>query len=399
MRRPLQTENEGESMDRVFIELCENYRIDRVTSALEKIFEGMGGIGSIVKPGMRVAIKPNLLMPKKPDDAATTHPAVVQAIAGLVQKAGGLVSIVESPGGPYNVSSLKRIYTATGMEEAADETGAQLNFDLRVERIDNPDALIIKSLKILKPLRDADLIINVAKLKTHRLMVYTGAVKNMFGAIPGLEKADYHLRLDQYDKFADCLIDIYLATRPQINIIDSIIGMEGEGPGSGVPKYLGVLIGSKNGFAADLAALSLINVDYRQVPVLKRAEERKLIQPEQVIFEGVDIATVRCEDFDVPALVSPSGMRLSGRLLSAVEKIFRPKPEIRHEKCISCGKCAEVCPPKTIRKGDDKKMIIDYSKCISCFCCHEFCPEKAVRIRKNIARRILEYRRTSGGEG
>ena len=385
-------------MDKVIVELCDNYRIYRVTEALERLFEGMGGIDSIVRPGMRVVIKPNLLTAKKTDDAATTHPSVIQAIAALVQKAGGLVCIADSPGGPYNTSSLRRVYSMTGMEEAADQTGAQLNFDLRVEKIDNPDALIVKSLKILKPLRDADLIINVAKLKTHRFMAYTGAVKNMFGSIAGLEKADYHLRLDQHDKFADCLIDIYLAAKPQINIIDGIIGMEGEGPGSGVPKYLGALIGSKNGFAADLAALDLINVDYRQVPVMKRAEERKLFTASQVVFEGADISSIRCEDFDVPALAYPGKRRLGRRILFLIERIFRPKPEIVQESCIACGKCIEVCPPKTIHKDEDNRVIIDYGKCIRCFCCHEFCPEKAVRIRKNAARRILEYRRTCSGD-
>lgn len=381
-------------MDKVFVELCENYRLDRVTNTLERIFDGLGGINSLVRPGMRVAIKPNLLSAKRPDDAATTHPTVVQAIASLVQKAGGIVTIVDSPGGPYNIPSLKRVYATTGMEEAADATGSLLNFDLKVEKVDNPDGLVVKTLKILKPLRDADLIINVAKLKTHRFMVYTGAVKNMFGSVAGLEKADYHLRLDQSDKFADCLIDIYLATRPSINIIDSIIGMEGEGPGSGVPKYLGVLIGSRSGFAADLAALNLINVDYRQVPVMKRAEERKLFRPDEVVFEGIDISSVRCEDFDVPALVNPASQTLGGKLLGFIEKVFRPKPEIDKQKCVTCGKCIQVCPPKAIHRSQDNKVTIDYGKCISCFCCHEFCPENAVRIRKNVARRILEYRRT-----
>jgi uncharacterized protein (DUF362 family) len=158
----------------VFINTAENYRSDRIIACIEKIFDDMGGLSNIIRPGMRVAIKPNLLMAKKPNDAATTHPSVVQAIIKLVQKAGGIATIVESPGGPYNIPLLKMVYSKTGIEEVADETGAELNFDLRVEKIENPDAAYLKTLKILKPLHDADLIINLAKLKTHGFMVYTG---------------------------------------------------------------------------------------------------------------------------------------------------------------------------------------------------------------------------------
>lgn len=381
-------------MEKAIIESCDNYRIDRVINCVQKIFDQLGGISSFVKPGMRVAIKPNLILPKKPDDAATTHPAIVKALAALVQKAGGLVTIIESPGGPYNVSSLKRIYAFTEMDDAANETGAQLNFDLRVEKVNNPDARLVKFPKILKPLIDADLIINAAKLKTHGMMVFSGAVKNMFGSIAGMEKADYHLRFSQYESFADCIIDVFLATKPQLNIIDGIIAMEGDGPGSGVAKHLGVVIGSKSGFAADFAALSLIGVDYRKVPIMKLAEDRHLFSADNIEIEGVDIPSVKPDSFDVPAIGGGARKGLVTGIVNLIGKGFRPRPEILQDKCKLCGKCAELCPPKIISKSEDNRMTIDYKKCIRCFCCNEFCPEKAVRIKRNVLGRLLEYKRT-----
>jgi len=381
-------------VEQVFTELCENYRLDRVTECLTKIFDGMGGLSSFVKPGTRVAIKPNLLTFKRPEEAATTNPAVVKAVASLVQKEGGLVTIVESPGGPYNVPLLKRVYAVTGMEDMAKETGAQLNFDLRVEKVENPNAKYIKSLKVLKPLVDADLIINIAKLKTHGMMVYTGAVKNMFGSIAGLEKADYHMRLNDYDRFADSLIDIFQATGPQINLIDGIIAMEGDGPGSGVPKYLGVMIGSKSAFAADYTASMIIGVDYKQIPILKMAEVRGLLIRDEISQSGVALEAVKTDSFDVPALKAQKTSRFL-KLLGFLGNFSRPRPQILQEKCIACGKCVQMCPPKIITKGEDSKMVIDYNKCISCFCCHEFCPEKAIRIRRNTLGRIMQYKRFS----
>lgn len=378
----------------VYINTSENYRLDRVIASLEEMFDNMGGLSQIIKPGMRVAIKPNLLMAKKPDDAATTHPSVVHAVIKLVQQAGGIVTIVESPGGPYNTPMLKMVYSKTGIEEVANDTGAELNYDLRVEKIENPQAAYLKSLKILKPLYDADLIINLAKLKTHGFMVYTGAVKNMFGSIAGLEKTEYHLRMSDSQQFANCLIDIYQAAKPSLNIIDGIIAMEGDGPSAGIPKYLGVILASFDAFACDYAALKIIGLDYRKSPVMKAAEERGLFDKSLVNISGVDIDSVKPDSFDIPALKhNTSTSRFSfGRFL---KNRFRPQPEILKDKCISCGKCVEVCPPKAALRGEDKKISIDYKKCISCFCCHEFCPEKAIKIRKNTLRRFLEYRRLS----
>lgn len=379
-------------MRKVIINTSENYRSDRVLKCIEEIFEQLGGLENIVKPGMRVAVKPNLLMARKPDDAVTTHPAIVQAVITLVQKAGGVVCIAESPGGPYNMSSLKRVYAATGMDKVADETGAELNFDLRVEKIENTHAKIVKYLKILKPLADADLVINLAKFKTHGSMVFSGAVKNMFGSVAGLEKADYHLRMSEYNNFADSLIDIYLASKPRINLIDGIIAMEGDGPSAGVPKYLGVVLASEDAFACDYAALDMIGVDYRNVPVLKQARKRGLFKADQVEIIKMDPQFVKPDSFDVPALNHQNAVSRF-KLFKFIGDKLKPHPEILHEKCVHCGKCREVCPPKAISKQKDNRMSIDYSKCISCLCCQEFCPEKAVKIRRNGLRRIFEYKR------
>ena len=130
-----------------------------------------------------------------------------------------------------------------------------MNYDLRVSKINREQSKYIKQLEVLKPLIDADIVINLPKLKTHTMMTFTGAVKNMFGAIAGTAKADMHLRMADYIKFADCLIDIFLSVKPTLNIMDAIDGMEGYGPNNGNPRHIGVLMASTDGFSLDAAAL------------------------------------------------------------------------------------------------------------------------------------------------
>jgi len=168
-------------MSLVSIVKASQYDKSTVGRALEESFKNLGGVEKFVKPGMKVALKANLLMKKSPEEAATTHPVLVGELARIIKKAGADVLIVDSPGGPYTRSRLEDIYVATGMKQVADEVGAQLNFDTSEVEVQNPHGKYIKKLKILKPLVDADLVINLPKLKTHGQMVYTGAVKNMLG--------------------------------------------------------------------------------------------------------------------------------------------------------------------------------------------------------------------------
>ena len=255
---------------------------------------------------MKVALKPNLVMKKRPGEAATTHPALVHALASMIQEAGGIVTIAESPGGPYTETALRSVYSVCGMEKVARETRLRLNYDLSCIEVDNPSGKYLKKVTVIKPLLGADLVINLPKLKTHGQMVYTGAVKNMFGAVPGGLKAEYHMKMSKYDEFANALIDIFLAAKPALNIMDAVIGMDGRGPTAGNPKQIGLILAGEDAFALDLAALSIINVKPENVPVIRQGIDRGLCPGnlKDVKIIGESIEDVKVRDFVIPGLNS-----------------------------------------------------------------------------------------------
>jgi uncharacterized protein (DUF362 family)/Pyruvate/2-oxoacid:ferredoxin oxidoreductase delta subunit len=377
-------------MGLVVLDTCEAYEKERLDACLDRVLTHFGGMEAFVRPGMRVLLKPNLLNAKKPADAATTHPAFVEAVARAVMKAGGVVTIADSPGGPYAIPWLKRVYASTGMEDLANRTGAKLNFDLRVEEVDLPRGILLKKIRLLKPIVDADVVINLAKLKTHLMMVYTGAVKNMFGAIAGTEKADYHARMHDYDRFATALVDIHLATRPTLNLIDGITAMEGAGPGSGTPRHLGVVIASLNAFDADAVAQQLVGIPWEKVPVMRAGHAAGRFMPEELQVLGKSVSSLSCQDFDVPSLhMREKGAVPKKTLLSMLAAVTRPRPVIDQRRCIRCKRCQAACPVKTIHTKPDGALKVDSASCIRCFCCHELCPEDAIDIRRGLLSRIL----------
>lgn len=383
-------------MQFVSIERCDDYDELKVYKAIEKAIDNLGGWGKYIKPGSKVAIKPNLLMCKKPEEAATTHPAVMKAVITQIQKAGGLVTIAESPGGPYNLSMLKHVYKMTGAERIADETGAILNYDLRVETICQPEAIYLKKFEFIKPLADADVVINLPKLKTHGSMTYTGAVKNMFGAVAGTSKTDLHMRMPDYNKFADCLIDIYLSTKPTLNIMDAIIGMEGYGPTSGDPKPIGLLLASTNGFSLDVTACKLVNLPLDLVPLLFQAKERGLID-EEITILGEQLENVAVKNFKIPEHSADGSHRSIRRgLTKYFRPLLKPRPVIQSDLCAKCGDCVKNCPPKVIHMEKGKAPVIDYKGCIRCFCCQELCSHNAVKIHRNVLSKLLVSKITAG---
>lgn len=376
---------------------CGDYNIDLIEKAVKQAIDAIGGICKYINAGDKVLIKPNLIAKKTPDEATTTHPAVVEAIVKIVKNAGGIVTIADSPGGHYSSDILKSIYLASGMEKVAANTDAILNYDLGETQIKNPDGKYLKTLNVINPVAEADVIINVPKLKTHGQMVYTGAVKNMFGIIPGLQKGEYHFRMSEHEEFAHALIDIFLSSKPTLNIMDAVVGMEGKGPTAGEPRNIGVILASEDAFALDVAAVSLIAVNPSDVPTIKNAISRKLspANTDNINIIGEDINELVIKDFSVPALKTVKSITfLNERTYKLLKNILKPKPVFMHKKCTSCGVCSEHCPAKIIvmKRG---YPYVDLSKCIRCFCCQELCPSKAIDIKQGAVFRMLTNKKHS----
>ena len=285
----------------VSIIACENYEQELVNQAVKDAVDKLGGIEKFVKSGQKVAIKANLLMKVAPEKCATTHPSVVGAIGKLCKEAGAEVVIVDSAGGPFNSLYMNSIYKSSGMVDIAEKYGLQLNQDFDYVSIQNENGVVGKKFDVLKTLEEADCIINVCKLKTHAFAGFTNAVKNMFGAIPGLTKVEMHGKYRDISTFCDFLYDIidYFGDKLTLNISDAVDAMEGEGPSNGTPRHIGVIGASANAVALDLACLRLMNADPMSMPTIIKAKERGKIDGVDVEIVGDNLEDFIVKDFDV----------------------------------------------------------------------------------------------------
>lgn len=377
-------------MNRVSVITCKDYDEVLLRKKINKLFDLLGGLDTYIKPGQRVLLKVNLLMEKPPEAMVTTHPAVVKVIAEMVREAGAHPIIGDSPGGPFTRVLLERAYRKSGLARVAEETGAELNFNL--EQVTVPfDGVINKSFVLGKYIKEADLIINIAKLKTHGLTMMTGAVKNLFGSIPGLLKAEYHLRMPDLTDFSNMLVDLSLCVNPVLNVIDGVWGMEGEGPSAGIRRNFGYLLASPSPHALDVAAAHILGImPEHRAPIINAARERGLPSSlEEITLLGEPL--IPAEKTKIPPPVRFSNLldrRLPGPIARTLSYLLRPRPVFISELCVGCGDCYRSCPPQVINMRN-KKAEVSLDGCIRCFCCQELCQYQAVKIKRPLLGRVL----------
>ena len=365
---------------------CTSYNDKEVEAALRKAISAVTDL-SYITEGTRVVIKPNLVSFLPPDKAATTHPVVLNTLIRILNEKGAKITVGDSPGGLFNSVYVNRVYKATGMNNIEDAV-LNRNFSQSVHHSDS--ALRAREFAYTSYLDDADVIINLCKLKTHGMMGMSNAVKNMFGIIPGTVKPEFHFKFPDHNDFADMLIDLNESFRPALCICDAVTGMEGNGPTSGTPRDIGLIAASENPYKLDLVCAKIIGLEKDNVPTLKRAFERGLAPSDarQVVTEG-DINDFIIGDFELIPRKSITFNDAGGSIMAGIiRKCMCSRPALLKHKCIGCGECFRICPAKAIEMKNNLP-VIDRSKCIYCFCCQEFCPKGAMEVKRPIIARML----------
>jgi len=363
-------------MSNVLVLNCPNYNQESVDKTIERVFKE---IPIKIKPHSKVLIKPNILMAKKPEYACTTHPAIIEAVCKILAKNKCEIIFGESSG--FNTMNG---FTVSGIRAVAEKYHAKIiAFENDKIQDKNIDGKILKELKITSVINDVDYIINMPKMKTHMLMRVTGAVKNCYGFIPGFQKAVYHTKGKDEKAFGELLIDIYSQCKDKIaiNIMDAIVGMEGEGPGNGDPKNTGLVIASTDAPALDVIQSRIMGFDPLQIGTISAAIDRKLLNIDDIKVIG------DYKNSNIPKLnYTPAGgkgnkiVKFISTAKSYLMKTPQLIPEVNKDKCIKCGICAKLCPVQCITLKP--YPTFDRKICIKCYCCHEHCPQGAIFLKR-----------------
>jgi uncharacterized protein (DUF362 family)/ferredoxin len=375
---------------------CDSYHQAEVEAAVHQSLELLGGIARFVKPGQRVLIKPNILQAASPEAHITTHPAVVSAVVKEVLKAGGRALVGDSPSNAH--AFVPQTYERTGIKKATEEAGGEMVYFQQegVAEVKSPsNSQRIKMHWIAKVVLEVDVIINLPKIKTHNLTLFTGAIKNMFGVVPGFYKSQFHINALRPRDLAELLVDVIQIARPKLNIFDAVLGMEGNGPAGGEPRKLGAIIASADYVAADAVGSCLIGFKPLAIDTTAAAFRRKLGEArlERIQVLGERIEDMRQKDWKH----SINKMILSNLVPEPLFNFIKPlanqlriNPEINQEKCTQCLVCVKNCPAKTIAYLPNLKIVkIDLKNCINCFCCHEMCEYQAVELKPSWLTRLL----------
>lgn len=372
-------------MEKVVLRRCAGYVEEEVRNAVKALLEPLGGINHFVQPGQRVLLKPNMLAGKPPEAAVTTHPALVQIVGELVVAAGGILTVGDSPG----IGSFERIAAITGIAAATQAAGGTLRPFQTSRRIAGDGRF--RQLELAEEFLDADVVINLPKLKTHEMMTLTCGVKNLYGTIVGTAKAGLHLTAGHSKElFAGLLLEIAGARKVALTIVDGITAMEGSGPSSGTPRQLGLLIAGTNLVAIDTVAAHLAGISSELLPVEQEARKLGLAGTDldQIELVGDTGAFVGAS----PTFRLPDGLDTQFGLPDFVKRILRNQLTslpVAENNCTRCGICRDACPPAAITITKNA-LKVDSGRCIRCWCCRELCPQHAMGVHKGGLLRLFE---------
>ena len=334
--------------------------------------------------GKSVMLKPNLLAWRRADDIACVHPAVIVAAAKIFKEAGAAkIALLENPA----VQTVPAILQAMGILEELQEMGVYCETFRNYCRQETAEKVRFHDLEIASEYRDYDFVCDICKVKTHAMMTLTLCVKNLFGLVNGSARLGWHLAVGRdFEQFADLLLDLYLRVKPDFNIADGVVCMEGNGPGSGNPAERNFFAGSIDSLALDRSLAELLGV--KDLLLLQNAEKRNLDSAYENKGDIPDAAPLVLPD--PPGIMLRWGLTLPPGIREWMRKFMLSRPLLDPKKCIGCGMCEKMCPPHSL-KMKNGNPVFHLDTCIRCYCCQEHCPKGAIQSRKTFLMKSLEW--------
>lgn len=373
---------------KVAVVKCPSYEPETLFGAVRRSLELLGGTSAFPAAAANIFVKINHLSPHAPPERAIcTHPAFLREVLRILLELGARVTV----GDDVNFGRREE-FLATGFRDVCAELGVAL-VNLRetgFAKVPIAGALL-DSVYIARPVLEADLVLNLPKLKTHSFTIFTGAVKNLYGVIPYGSRLDGHRRFMRNDMFSRMLVDIFSAVPRQFTIMDAVVGMDGEGPSAGMPRTIGLVISGADGVAVDAIASGLVSYDPLRIFTTAVAHERNLGvgDPACIDVLGEDPAAVRVADFRPSSAASLLFRRWLPSLLYAyMSGELTLTPEVLPDKCTGCGECLSACPAGTIRQIGNIPRI-EEAGCIHCLCCHEVCVHRSIRLKQSPVGRLI----------
>lgn len=367
----------------VSIVRCADYERKAVEKAVAEAVRLAGGLDVA---GKTVLLKPNMLGATGSGKPAASEPEFLRA-AMRVLKAGGASRILvgDSPA----VQPADMVGLLTGLKAVALDEGAEwVDFGDPVE-VAVPGASLVKRFSLARVVTEVDCVVSLCRLKTHNFMYFTGAVKNLFGCIVGLQKSAMHLRFPGKAEFGTMLADLALAVKPSYAIMDAVVAMEGPGPLNGTARKVGLVLAARNVFALDWVASALVGYDPMDIPYLRASVDGDVygFKPDGLRVEGVPVAEASVRGFVLVPVVH-GNVSSKGPLGRAFRNLTIPRPYFSRQRCVLCGACVRICPASALAIESDgsarKYVAIDYSKCLRCYCCHEVCPQDAIDLKRRL---------------
>ena len=375
-------------MIKVALVYVENYEYSNVLTAVKKGIDLIGGIDKFIKTSDKVLLKPNFLAAEVAEKSVTTHPSVFNAIGTILTEKNISVSYGDSPG----IGKVDGIAKKSGIYSVAERLGIKLvSFDEK-ETVFFERGKQNKSFTIAKTIKEHDALISLPKLKTHALTTLTGAIKNQFGCVPGTLKAQFHLKIPDLNNFTKMLVDLNELINPKLIIMDAIVAMEGNGPRSGSPRKLNVLLFSSDAIAIDAVASRIVSLNPKDIPTVKNGflSGFGVKSEDEIKIVGDNIEKFIVHDFEMPhkkrSILRLLSSMTNTKLGKKIFNTFLSKPVIIENICVKCGVCVEVCPVTPLalnfeKNGKTSPPEYDYSKCIKCYCCQELCPHRAIKLK------------------